>query len=106
MRRLTLILSDLYLPEELGRGVDLQARTLPNLEWLLRFADSPQPLRDWRSWLVGQVGPASSARNLESTWLATPVALEARLDHVRLLDRGLLRLDETDRSRACEEFAS
>ena len=27
-------------------------------------------------------------RDLDSTWLATPVALEARLDHVRLLDRG------------------
>ena len=30
-----------------------------------------------------------SGAALETAWLATPVALEARLDHVRLVDRGL-----------------
>jgi hypothetical protein len=44
-------------------------------------------------------------RELDSTWLATPVALEARLDHVRLLDRGLLRLDADERGAFREEFA-
>jgi hypothetical protein len=33
------------------------------------------------------------------------VALEARLDHVRLLDRGLLRLDEFERASCREEFS-
>ena len=49
MRRLTLILSDLYLPDEAARGMAVPTtRHLPNLEWLLRFADSPEPIGDWR----------------------------------------------------------
>ena len=94
-------------------------RDLPDLEWLLRFADSPERIGDWRQWLLAQTVPGLEnlpvasisaygridGRDLESTWLATPVALEARLDHVRLLDRGLLRLDESERASCCEEFA-
>jgi len=123
MRRLTLILSDLYLPSQIGpaeMGNSMPAaRELPALEWLLRFADSPQRVSDWRAWLLAQTRgglkdlPVATicadgrigGRELESTWLATPVALEARLDHVRLVDRGLLRLDSTERARCCEEFA-
>ena len=120
MRRLTLILSDLYLPEEATRGAAIPAaRDLPNLEWMLRFAAAPEPIGDWRRWLLTQTVPglanqsvaAISARrciddrNLDSVWLATPVALEARLDHVRLLDRGLLRLVESERDSCREEFS-
>jgi len=104
MRRLTLILSDLYLPSEVGpremRIGQPAMPELPALEWLLRFADPPQHVGDWRSWILGQHG-----YGIESAWLATPVALEARLDHVRLVDRGLLRLDELDRANCREEFA-
>jgi len=120
MRRLTLILSDLYLPEEAGRGVSPPPTdALPNLEWLLRFADPPEAIGDWRRWLIEQTPPGSKnvsiaaisarpsidARDIQSTWFATPVALEARLDHVRLLDRGLLRLDESERASCRDEFA-
>ena len=120
MRRLTLILSDLYLPEEAGRGAAIPAaRDLPHLEWLLRFAGAPERVGDWRTWLLTQTAPGLADqpiasisafqqiddRNLDSTLLATPVALEARLDHVRLLDRGLLRLDEAERASCREEFA-
>jgi len=50
MRRLTLILSDLYLPEETHRGIAVPStRDLPNLEWLLRFADSPDFLSPWET---------------------------------------------------------
>jgi hypothetical protein len=111
MRRLTLILSDFYLPEESGRGATFPTtRELPGLEWLLRFADSPEHIGDWRQWLLAQTAPGFNSipladRDLDSTWLATPVALEARLDHVRLLDRGLLRLDESERASCREEFA-
>jgi hypothetical protein len=120
MRRLTLILSDLYLPEETHRGIAVPStRDLPNLEWLLRFAESPEHIGDWRPWLLEQTVPvlrnlavaSISAyeliddRYLDSTWLATPVALEARLDHVRLLDRGLLRLDNSERESCREEFS-
>jgi len=120
MRRVTLILSDLYLPEEAERGAAIPVtRDLPNLEWLLRFAGRPAHIGDWRPWLLAQTVPGLenrsvasisayqriAGRDLESAWLATPVALEARLDHVRLPDRGLLRLDESGRERCREEFA-
>jgi len=120
MRRLTLILSDLYLPEEAGRGMAVPTtRDLPNLEWLLRFAESPEHIDDWRPWLLELTVPglknlpvvSISAyecigdHDLDSTWLATPVALEARLDHVRLLDRGLLRLTKSERESCREEFS-
>jgi len=120
MRSITLILSDLYLPEEAGRGVSPPPTyALPNFEWLLRFADPPERIGDWRRWLLGETPPGflsptiagiSAWRNVDasdvkSTWLATPVALEARLDHVRLLDRGLLRLDESERASLRDEFA-
>jgi len=120
MRRLTLILSDLYLPEEAERGMAVpKTRHLPNLEWLLRFAESPERIGDWRQWLLEKTVPGLKSfpvasisayeridgRDLDATWLATPVALEARLDHVRLLDRGLLRLDEKERDSCREEFS-
>jgi hypothetical protein len=120
MRRLTLILSDLYLPEEVQRGSAAPpARDLPNLQWLLRFADAPEYTGDWRRWLLEKTAPGLrnlpvasvsaygciERRDLDTTWLATPVALEARLDHVRLLDRGLLRLEPSQRESCREEFA-
>lgn len=106
MRRLTLILSDLYLPseipvEEAARNLPA-TRELPNLEWLLRFADSPRGIGDWRGWLLKRTRPGLA--DVPFTWLATPVALEARLDHVRLVDRGLLRLDPAERASCREEF--
>jgi len=107
MRRITLILSDLYVPDEVGAKDSRHAlpmtSELPALEWLLRFSDSPEFIGDWRRWISAQ--PPVGGRALESKWLATPVALEARLDHVRLLDRGLLRLDGSERASCCEEFA-
>ncbi len=120
MRRLTLILSDLYLPEEaVGSASLAHAIELPHLDWLLRFARHPRRIRVWRSWLAGQVGepelarlPVAQAcetqllnRGGGSGWLATPVHLEARLDHVRLVDRGLLRIAVAQRAAWFEEFA-
>ena len=121
MRRLTLILSDLYLPEEVVRGASFpSALELPHLEWLLRFANRAEQIRDWRSWLSTDIGAAHLSRmpvaqccalgrldpGLAATaWLATPVHLEARLDHVRLADRGLLRLAAFEREAWISEFA-
>jgi hypothetical protein len=119
MRRLTLILSDLYLPEEAGRGAPVpKTLDLPHLEWLLRFSDAPERIGDWRRWLLEHTPPGFKNLSVAGisaypciddrdipTWLATPVALEARLDHVRLLDRGLLRLDESERASCREEFS-
>jgi hypothetical protein len=116
MRRLTLILSDLFLPEEATGGGLPQTVELPALSDLLRVAHA-QRIGDWRHWLLQQVGgpladlpPATicaqgrvSGAELESAWLATPVALEARLDHVRMADRGLVRIAD-DRAAWCAEF--
>src|SRR4051812_47465111 len=120
MRRLTLILSDLYLPEE-SASVALPAVDLPHLDALLRFSNRSPAAPDWRSWLAVYVGlpgiaqlPVAQvcARQLPgapeegSPWLATPVHFEARLDHVRLADRGLLRLDAQQRQALRSDFDS
>jgi len=121
MRSLTLILSDLYLPQEAARDAAIPATLeLPNLAWLLRFAGSVATVSDWRRWLVAELNLASLA-NLPvaevaaraflasdaaaTAWLATPVRLEARLDHVRLTDRGLLRVSAEEGAAWCQEFA-
>jgi hypothetical protein len=120
MRRLTLILSDLYLPEEAVRAASLsQALALPHLDWLLRFAHVRR-IADWRRSLALDLGRADLAALSAATlaardvlpaasgafvWLATPVRLEARLDHVRLLDRGLARLTPAERDAWRADFA-
>lgn len=119
MRRLTLILSDLYLPAEPQPGGEFpQIDELPALSWLLTHADQWQHIGDWRRWLLWQTGgqlveipqAAICAYGIvdgiavESAWLATPVSLEARLDHVRMLDRGLLYIDGDERAAWCAAF--
>ncbi len=122
MRRLTLILSDLYLPEDGGRDASTTPIYLPHFEWLLRFADARVSIGDWRGWLARRLGRAAllrlpyaqlAARVLlapgqaqsRGAWLAVPVHLEARLDHVRLVDRGLLRTTAEERAHWCAAFA-
>jgi hypothetical protein len=121
MRRLSLILSDLYVPEEVTpEKVNASELELPHFTWLLRFARNPVAVSDWRAWLARQSGQESlaslpvahvAARDIlnqalsMSAWLATPVRLEARLDHVRLADRGLLRVDDEESARWCAAFA-
>ncbi len=120
MRRLTLILSDLYLPEEVTPDAMVAPTVdLPALDALLRFADEPRNIGDWRHWLAAELDETMFARlpvalscemqflarGIGAGWLATPVHLEARLDHVRLLDRGVLRIEGTHRAAWCEEFA-
>lgn len=122
MRRLTLILSDLYLARESVGGSVPQTHDLPSLDWLLRFADV-QHIGDWRRWLLSRAGGAISEIRLASlasrltltdstadqawmrdAWIATPVHLEARLDHARLVDGGLLRVEEAEGVSWCAEF--
>jgi hypothetical protein len=119
MRRLTLILSDLYLPEEAPRAAASAALDLPNLAGMLQVAHASR-IDSWRAWLAREVGagiistgpvaqlaavsvPAIQAPS--TAWLATPVSFEARLDHVRLVDRGLLRMASAERAQWCAEFA-
>jgi hypothetical protein len=116
MRRLTLILSDLYLPEEAALVArDSNALALPHLDWLLRFAGATR-IDDWRQWLARDlerpdlVSPAATLAGIsiaaasDSIWLATPVRLEARLDHVRMLERGLPRIAAAERDEWRAEF--
>jgi hypothetical protein len=117
MRRLTLILSDLYLPADAVRESFPTTAELPALEWLLRFASPPRAIGDWRSWLAREVGAAAiadwpvahvlaSAAGVDpaGTWVATPVRLEARLDHVRLSNRGVLSLTLPQLADLSQEF--
>ena len=121
MRRLTLILSDLYVPSEAaGSGASLTALELPAFDWLLRFSGGAERIDDWRRWLAVDVGRSDLARlsladasakailpdpSSANLWLATPVHLEARIDHVRLADRGLLRLGAEEREAWRQDFA-
>ena len=121
MRRLTLILSDLYLPDEAPEEAVAAAVApleLPGLTSLLRVA-SKAPLPDWRAWLAAEIGssvlaeiPVAQvagrglvpAHDAATAWLATAVHLSARLDHVRLVDRGLLTVADDERAALCEDF--
>lgn len=118
MRRLTLILSDLYLRDDEARELSPEASdAMPHFEWLLRFAASRISIADWRGWLAADLGYAPSdlrplapfaARGqvaARDAWLATPVHLAARLDHVRLEARGVMSLSRDERCAWCEAFA-
>jgi len=57
MRRLTLILSDVYLPEQSDTAdspgvLRSDALPMPSLEWLLRFSAAREVSGDWRAWLL------------------------------------------------------
>lgn len=118
MRRLTLILSDLYLPPDAVLAPLATPLELRGLSSLLRFA-SVSPLTEWRPWLARETGhgvlagfpPAQvaalarvPAQAASTAWFATPVHLSARLDHVRLIDRGLLTLPDEERPALCADF--
>jgi hypothetical protein len=117
MRRLTLILSDLYLPGEITRGDIPRIHELPAFEQLLRFADR-RPVPDWRQWLAGELGvpefsrllahvcARAAGREIAGAWMATPVRLEPRLDHVRMTQRGLIRLTNEQAHELSREFAA
>jgi hypothetical protein len=122
MSRLTLILSDLYLPFGTGPS-DREWPSLPRLEhfeWLLRIASRQGSVRPWRTAICASAGrpdfsrlaPAEVAARgripepaAAASWLATPVHLEARLDHVRLSNAGLLSLAPDERAAWCSEFS-
>ncbi len=117
MRRLTLILSDLYLPGEITRGDIPRIHELPAFEQLLRFADRTR-ISNWRQWLAGDLGvpefagplahvcARAAGRDAAGAWMATPVRLEARLDHVRMTNRGLIRLTNEQAQELSREFAA
>jgi hypothetical protein len=119
MQRLTLILSDLYLPQEASGAAVAAPLVLPGLSALLRVA-SVDALTNWRHWLASELGSPGLAEvpvaqvagravvpadEAGTAWMATPVHLSARLDHVRLVDRGLLTLTAGERVALCDEFA-
>ena len=124
MRRLSLILSDLYLAEESDRpdaaGVPtIDVHPMPSLEWLLRFARARELTGDWRAWVLSAlaleslrgVPPAQvAARGLLSSelarqaWFATPVFFDLHINHVRLNARGLLRVDAEEGAKWCADF--
>jgi len=125
MRRLTLILSDLFLPEESDRPASPEvpsadALPMPSLDALLRAAHSRDLTGDWRAWLAAALGleglrdvpPAQVAARARlppelaaQAWFAMPVFFDLHINHVRLNPRGLLRVDPDEGARWCEAFA-
>lgn len=125
MHRLTLILSDLYLPEESDRPESAEvpsaeALPMPSLDELLRGASACDFTGDWRAWLAQSLGleplrdvpPAQVAARAglpadlaAQAWFATPVFLDLHINHVRLNPRGLLRVDADEGAQWCEAFA-
>src|SRR4051812_10166787 len=115
MRRLTLILSDLYLPEE---SAPSQAFPMPNLDHLLRFARAHERVGDWRTWLASALAdhlrdvPVAQVAARERlprdlvghAWFATPVSFDLHINHVRLNPRGLLRVEPPEGAEWCEAF--
>lgn len=126
MRRLTLILSDVYLPDEsdqtgAGAGGLPPGETLPmpSLERLLRFASARDIAGDWRAALLSELAlehlrglpPAQvaargrlSADLAGQAWFATPLLLDLHINHVRLNARGLLRVGREEGAKWCADF--
>ena len=124
MRRLTLILSDLYLPEEARRGdAPFRRRVdLPNLDWLLRFAERrPSTLvtgaagcwsKRFRRLRDLPVAASQRARTHRwprcstATWLATPVrSRSAARSCAAAGSRAVASRSRQSAQRWCEEFS-
>jgi len=125
MRRLTLILSDLFLPEESDRPASPEvpsadALPMPSLDALLRAAHSRDLTGDWRAWLAAALGleglrdvpPAQVAARARlppelaaQAWFAMPVFFDLHITGAPIEPTGLLRVDPDEGARWCEAFA-
>lgn len=101
MRRCVVVLADLFVPRGADR-VDGAAVEMPAFSEVLRFARGAA-VADWRTRVISEFGASVGA---QPQWRATPVALEARSDHVRLSDRGLIELSASERAELVREFAA
>ncbi|HPF26298.1 MAG TPA: hypothetical protein P5528_14155 [Steroidobacteraceae bacterium] len=123
MRRVAIVLADLFVDDAARTVATIEPPALPALESLLRFATLRQPRSDWRDWLQRtlalaplpaaatvaaareQFGDGAGRDAARDVWLATPVSLEAQLNHVRLREQGLLTLSAAEQSALTGEFA-
>lgn len=99
MRHLTLVLADVYLPAEASTMRPDSVLALPALERAARYARVRSIEHGWRAWLARELGFVGAP-----IWRATPVEFEARLDHVRLTERGLLTLEAAERTELMHTF--
>ncbi len=115
MRRVAIVLADLFVHDEARTAATVELPAMPALESLLRFATLRQPRCYWRDWLQSTLAlprlsvAATVATALEQcdddAWLATSVSLEAQLNHVRLREQGLLSLGAAEQSALTVDFA-
>lgn len=113
MRELTVILSDVYGLSE------VPVAAAPALAQIRRFGRSETLPGGWRRWIAERLGrpdlaslaPASLASALQPDaaggWrlLATPVHLEARIDHVHMDSGAILDLEASEAAQLAADFA-
>ncbi len=113
MRELTVILSDVYGLSE------VPVAAAPALAQIRRFGNLQTLPGGWRPWIAERLGrpdlaslaPASLAAALQPDaaggWrlLATPVHLEARLDHVHMDSGAMLDLEPSEAAQLAADFA-
>jgi len=121
LRHLVLVLADLYCASGDARSERqpdaIGSVAMPAFDELLRFATLHPNRIAWREWLrrvldIAPQSPASIAAHAcgahatdgADAWLATPLSLEPRLDHVRVRDGGLLTLTEAEQTALVADF--
>ncbi|MBK6598920.1 MAG: hypothetical protein IPG25_13950 [Proteobacteria bacterium] len=124
MQRVALVLADLYLHSDGQPSRGVSPVELPALATLLRYATPQLRCSDWRHWLSQTLGVAAQAPSVvaansvagavdgtvadvdrATTWVATPVHLQAQLSHVQLSEQGLLRLEADEQAELVCDFA-
>lgn len=119
-----LLVPDVFLP------ADGALESLPVAQFPQRFGAARPVQGGWRAWLAGRLGrpdlalageaevvalslpedaqgaaaPGAARGTGAANWLATPVALNAALDHVRLPQSGLLELDAATLAELAADF--
>jgi hypothetical protein len=124
VRELVIVIADLYLPdaqEAAAPEVAAAFTDVPGIEAAARFGRRRSLTDGWRAWLAASLGhtglagtalastaaavlPVPAADGLTS-WIATPLSLQAGAASVHLEHRGILRLTGEEQEALAADFA-